>query len=79
VDLQLTLVDGKAVYSEGEIIPLKLAFTSTAKEKYASNTRTYDRSGRLDLKTFCITPESDRDPLQDYYRSSIRGLRRRGS
>ena len=71
IDLRLTLEDGKSVYSEGEIIPLKLAFTSTAKEKYASSTRTYDRSGRLDLETFCITPDSGRDPLQDYYRSGI--------
>jgi hypothetical protein len=67
------LDDGKSVYHEGEIIRLKLAFTSTAKEKYASSTRTYDRSGRLDLETFCIAPESDRDPLQDYYRSGIFG------
>jgi hypothetical protein len=73
VDLRLTLEDGKSVYSEGEIIPLRLAFTASAKEKYASSTRTYDRSGRLDLETFCITPDSGGDPLQDYYRSGIFG------
>jgi hypothetical protein len=73
VDLRLTLDDGKSVYREGEIIRLTLAFTSTAKEKYASSTRTYDHSGRLDLETFCVTPDSGRDPLQDYYRSGIFG------
>jgi len=73
VDLLLTLDNGKSVYSEGEIIPLKLAFTSTAKGKYASSTRTYDRSGRLDLETFCISPDRGRDPLQDYYDSGVFG------
>ncbi len=72
-NLRLTLEDGKSVYREGEIIPLKLAFITTAKEKFASSTRTYDRSGRLELETFCITPDGGRDPLQDYYRSGIYG------
>jgi hypothetical protein len=58
------------VYHEGEIISLELAFTSSAKKKYAADTRTYDRSGRLNLDQFCLTPDG-RDPLEDYYGSGI--------
>jgi hypothetical protein len=71
VDLRLTLPGDRSVYHEGEIIPLRLAFTTTAKEKYTSSTRTYDRSGRLDLETFCVTPDTGRDPLEDYYGSGV--------
>jgi hypothetical protein len=71
VDLRLTLEDGKSVYHEGEIIPLKLVVTTAAKQKYTANTRTSDRSGRLDLETFCVAPDIGRDPLEDYYRSGI--------
>lgn len=71
VTLHLTLVDGKTIYREGEIIPLNLAFTSASKEKYTASTRTYDRSGRLNMETFCVTPGIGRDPLDDYYGSGI--------
>jgi hypothetical protein len=32
VDLRLTLADGKSVYHEGEIIPLKLAFAARVQQ-----------------------------------------------
>ncbi|MGH9498425.1 MAG: hypothetical protein ACRD3L_04735 [Terriglobales bacterium] len=72
VNLRLTLTDGKSLYHEGEIIPLTLAFTTIAAKKYSAQTRTYDRSGRLDLETFCVTPDA-RDPLEDYYGSGVFG------
>ena len=71
VTLRLTLADGKAIYREGEIIPLTLAFTSVSKSKYAADSRTYDRSGRLDLETLCVAPDSGRDPLVDYFGAGI--------
>jgi hypothetical protein len=71
VDLRLTLQGNKSVFYEGEIIPLKLVFTTNAKQKYTANTRTYDRSGRLDLESFCVTPDTGSDPLEDYYGSGI--------
>jgi hypothetical protein len=71
VALHLTLRDGKSAYHEGEIIPLELAFTASVKGKYAVDTRSYDRSGRLNLESFCVDPDSGRDPLADYYDSGI--------
>jgi hypothetical protein len=71
VTLKLGLKDGQAVYREGEIITLELAFTSSAKSRFI-NTRTYDRSGQLNEEYFCISPEG-RDPLQDYFGSGIYG------
>jgi hypothetical protein len=69
VALKLGLKDGQTVYHEGEIITLELAFTSNAKNRVI-NTRTYDRSGRLNEEYFCLSPEG-RDPLQDYFGSGI--------
>jgi hypothetical protein len=71
VTLRLTFADGKTIYREGEIIPLSLAFTSASKGKYTVDSRTYDRSGRLDLETFCVAPDNGRDPLVDYFGSGI--------
>ena len=53
--LQLSLKDGRSSFREGEIITLQLAFASTAKEKYQLSTRNYDRSGRMDEESFCLT------------------------
>jgi len=71
VALRLTLRDGKSAYHEGEIIPLELSFTASAKGKYAVDTRSYDRSGRLNLESFCVDPDKGRDPLEDYYDSGL--------
>src|SRR4026209_2177948 len=50
--LVLSLKDRQAMYREGEIIGLTLAYTSSPPEKYSLSTRNYDRSGRLDAETF---------------------------
>jgi hypothetical protein len=50
----------------GEIIPIELLFSSSIPNTFSMNTRSYDRSGRLDLEKFHVTPEG-RDPLHNYY------------
>ena len=55
-------------FREGEIIPLVLSFTSTADKRYWASNRNYDRSGRLNIETYCVEPAA-RDPLADYFRT----------
>ena len=74
VDLQLSLKNGRLLYHEGEIIPVELAFRSPAEKKYSLDTRNYDRSGRLNVETFCVEPDRGRDPLADYYESGLFGF-----
>src|ERR1700755_490937 len=50
----------------GEIIPIDLLFSSSTPNTFTMSTRSYDRSGRLDLEKFHVTPEG-RDPLHNYY------------
>lgn len=68
--LTLSIPDGRTSFREGEIIPLVLSFTSAADKRYSASVRTYDRSGRLDLETYCLEPEA-RDPLADYFSTSF--------
>jgi hypothetical protein len=72
--LLLTLKDAQSIYREGEIIPLKLAFTSGTEKKYSLDTRDYDRSGRLNAESLCLAPDAGRDPLADYYSSGLFGF-----
>jgi hypothetical protein len=62
----LTIPDGRTSFGEGEIIPLVLSFTSTVDKRYLAADRTGDRSGRLNIETYCLEPEA-RDPLADYF------------
>jgi len=64
----ITIPDGRKSFREGEIIPLALSFTSTADRRYWADNRNYDRSGRLDIETYCAEPAA-RDPLADYFSS----------
>ena len=68
-DVRLTLAvkDGRAVFQKGEIIPLVLSFTSTAKDRYQADVRNYDRSGRLGIEYYCVEPEAP-DPLASYFK-----------
>ena len=50
----------------GEIIPIELLFSASIPDTFTMSTRSYDRSGRLDLEKFHVTPEG-RDPLHNYY------------
>jgi len=67
-DAQVTIAipDGRTSFREGEIIPLILSFTSTADKRYWAENRNYDRSGRLNIETYCLEPAA-RDPLADYF------------
>jgi len=64
--LTLSIPDGRRLFREGEIIPLVLSFTSTVGNPYRAAVRYYDRSGRLNIETYCLSPEA-RDPLADYF------------
>jgi hypothetical protein len=68
--LTLSISDGRTSFREGEIIPLVLSFTSTADKRYRAVARDYDRSGRLDLDSYCLEPEA-RDPLADYFSTTL--------
>lgn len=66
--LTITISNGRTSFREGEIIPLVLSFTSTAGKRYWADNRNYDRSGRLNIETYCVEPPA-RDPLADYFRT----------
>lgn len=66
VRFSLAVKDNRTVFQEGEIIPLLLSFTSTSKDRYWADVRTYDRGGRLETEYYCTEPEV-RDPLASYF------------
>jgi hypothetical protein len=66
VSLTIRFTGGISQFHVGEKIPIELAFTSSAPETFELNPRNYDRSGRLDLDAFHVTPEG-RDPLRNYF------------
>jgi len=63
----LAIKDNRSDFQQGEIIPLVLSFTSSAKDRYWADVRNYDRSGRLDIERYCIQPDAP-DPLESYFR-----------
>ncbi len=67
VQFSLALKDDRAVFHEGEIIPLVLSFTSTTKNRFWADVRNYDRSGRLDIEYYCVEPDAP-DPLESYFK-----------
>jgi hypothetical protein len=67
VKLALAISDGRSSFQQGEIIPLSLKFTSTAKGRYWADVRNYDRSGRLGIEAYCLEPQAP-DPLETYFR-----------
>lgn len=73
VQLSLALKDGRTVFHEGEIIPLVLSFTSTAKAHDWASNRNYDRSGRLEIDSYCLEPQAP-DPLESYFKFGIFNL-----
>jgi tetratricopeptide (TPR) repeat protein len=72
VELRLSLVGKKHEFYIGEIIPIKLAFSSKFKKRYQLNEAQYDRSGRMDYEHFAVTPDDGViDPLASYFDSGI--------
>ena len=62
----LTVSAPKAVFYMGETVPLDLAFTSSAPQTYAADSRLYDRAGRMNFEeVYRIDPaEGAEDPLR---------------
>jgi hypothetical protein len=64
--LAIQFVDGQARFHVGEVIAIELAFTASVPDTYQMTTANYDRSGRLNIEQFHVTP-TGRDPLHNYY------------
>jgi hypothetical protein len=63
--LQVSISNDQRDFHVGETIPLKLAFSSSVKDHYQVNRAQYDRSGRMELEHFHLTPASGTvDPLE---------------
>jgi hypothetical protein len=66
VSLTISFADGTSRFHVGEVIPIQLSFSASTPNTYEIEMRNYDRSGRLNIETYHVTP-SGRDPLQNYY------------
>ena len=70
VKLTVTTKSNQSTFRIGEIVPLELAFTSSAQGKYQLDTASYDRSGRLNEENFIVEPGTGwDDPLGLYFHS----------
>jgi hypothetical protein len=66
VSLTIRFADGTSRFHVGEIIPIELSFKASIPGTYDMEMRNYDRSGRLNIEAFHLTPPG-RDPLERYY------------
>ncbi|PYU65936.1 MAG: hypothetical protein DMG56_01775 [Acidobacteria bacterium] len=66
VSLTIRFADGTSRFHVGEIIPIELSFKASIPGTYDMEMRNYDRSGRLNIEAFHVTPPG-RDPLERYY------------
>jgi HEAT repeat protein len=64
--LTIRFVDGTSRFHVGEVISIELSFKASISGMYDLEMRNYDRSGRLNIEQFHLTPPG-RDPLQRYY------------
>jgi hypothetical protein len=64
--LTIHFASGTSVFHAGEVIPIELSFTASLPDAYDMDTRNYDRSGRLNIEQFHVSPPG-RDPLANYY------------
>src|SRR5207249_5722388 len=75
IEFKVSLVGNRHEFHMGEIIPVKLSFSSRIKERYQLNAANYDRSGRMEYENFIVTPADGAvDPLADYERGMGGGL-----
>jgi hypothetical protein len=66
--LTLRLMDERPSFHQGEVIPVELAFASTAAQRYFFDGALYDRGGRLDVDEIHLDPQDGvEDPLWDYF------------
>src|ERR1017187_5955584 len=70
--LRIQFASAGSVFQTGEIIPVDLLF-SAAGSGYQMGTRSYDRSGRLNIEQFHVDPPG-RDPLHDHYNGAVQGF-----
>lgn len=68
--MNIRFTDGKNSFHVGEVISVELSFNASDSNSYVIEMRNYDRSGRLGIDSFQITP-SGRDPLERYYSRGI--------
>lgn len=66
VSLTIRFADGTSRFHVGEIIPIELSFKASIPGTHDMEMRNYDRSGRLNIEAFHVTPPG-RDPLERYY------------
>ena len=64
--LTIRFAGGTNRFHVGEIVPLELSFQATGSDTYGIDMRSYDRSGRLNIEQFHVTP-AGRDPLTHYF------------
>jgi hypothetical protein len=72
VSLEIRFANGVSSFHVGEVIPIELSFTSSTDDTYSLNTATQDRSGRINIDTFHVSPQG-RDPLAKYYSMGMMG------
>src|ERR1700730_15013718 len=68
--LTIHFANGTSTFHAGEVIPIELSFAASLPDAYDMDTRNYDRSGRLDMEQFHVTPLG-RDPLANYYANGV--------
>lgn len=66
VSLTISFPDGMSQFHVGEAIPIDLSFRALVPDTYNMDMRNYDRSGRLNIEQFHVTPPG-RDPLEIFY------------
>jgi hypothetical protein len=67
--------DNKTQFRQGEIVRIEMAFASSLPRTYILNAASYDRSGRLEIDDYHVTPEDGIvDPLKDYSESGLFGF-----
>ena len=72
--LHLQTAGGQTTYRIGERIPLELSFTGPGDKRFAINTASYDRSGRMMHEAFEVTPSNGwADPLAKYFSTGFAG------
>lgn len=71
---QLTIPEPRRAFQVGELIPIRLSFSSTSLNKYKLNAASYDRSGRLPTEEFTIEQADVADPYRDYYYMGLEGM-----
>ena len=72
---QLELSTQQTTFHIGETIPLTLSLTGPDNKQFHVNTASYDRSGRMNLETFNLSPSAGwADPLADLFRGIGGGM-----